>query len=186
MQPDSRPWSWANVINNCIITAGEDKTARNTRCNAELLKLTRKARLERDIVINGTAFYGNTQPRTLRDLCRGKNIEFGSLLIVLAKNECVLHLYHPTMGLCSVHKPNDFGNTIWSVLCVNGQSLASYAKDSAYSRRTLSSIANGTNDSLAGVMLYTVLTISYELDIQMDVKYTVERKQRELEYLEKM
>lgn len=57
---------------------------------------------------------------------------------------------------------------------------------STFSRLSLSSIVNGTNDSLAGIMLYTVLTVSYELDIQTDVKYTVERKQRELEYLEKM
>ena len=35
-------------------------------------------------------------------------------------------------------------------------------------------------------MLYTVLTVSYELDIQLDVKYTAERKQREQEFLEKM
>lgn len=113
MQPDSRHWSWANVINNCIITAGEDKTTRNARCNAELLRLTQKARLERDAVLNGTAFFDGIQPRTLRDLCRGKNIEFGSLLKVLTKNECVLHLSHPLTGFCTVQKPRDYGNTIW-------------------------------------------------------------------------
>ena len=186
MQPDSIPWSWANVINNCIITAGEDKTARNTRCNAELLRLTQKARLERDVVLNGTAFYGSIQPRTLRDLCRGKNIELGSLLKVLAKNECVLRLYHPLTGFCGLQKPRDYGNTIWNVLLASGNPITSYAKYSAFSRRTLSSIVNGTNDSLAGIMLYTVLTVSYELSIQTDVRYTAQRKQRELEYLEKM
>ena len=186
MQPDSRPWSWANVINNCIITAGEDKTARNARCNAELLRLTQKTRLERDIVLNGTAFYDGIQPRTLRDLCRGKNIEFGSLLKTLAKNECVLHLYHPLIGWKCVQKPSDFGKSVWSVLHESGCSIAAYAKDSAFSRQTLSSIVNGTNDSLTHVMIYTVLTISYELDIELDVKYTAARKQRELEFLEKM
>lgn len=72
------------------------------------------------------------------------------------------------------------------VLLASGNPITSYAKYSAFSRQTLSSIANGTNDSLAGVMLYTVLTVSYELGIQMGAKYTAQRKQRELEYLEKM
>lgn len=142
--------------------------------------------MERDINVNGAAHYGDIQPRTLRDLCRGMNIEFGSLLKTLAKNECVLHLYHPLIGWRRVQRPADYGKSVWSVLFASGCSIATYAKDSAFSRQTLSSIVNGTNDSLANIMLYTVLTISYELDITLDVRYTAARKQRELEFLEKM
>lgn len=68
----------------------------------------------------------------------------------------------------------------------SGRSISSYADYSTFSRQTISSIVNGTNDFLTHVMLYTVLTVSYELDIQLDVKYTAERKQREQEFLEKM
>ena len=186
MPLNSDPWSWANVIHNCSVTAGEDKQSKIKRCSDELLRLTRKARLERDINVNGMAHYGDIQPRTLRELCRGRNIEFGSLLKTLAKTECVLHLYHPLIGWTSVQKPSDYGKTVWSVLLASGCSIATYAKDSAFSRQTLSSIVNGTNDSLAHVMIYTVLTISCELDIQLDIKYTAARKQCELEYLEKM
>ena len=150
------------------------------------MRLTRKARLEWDIAVNGMSYYGDIQPRTLRDLCRGMNIEFGSLLKTLAKNECVLHLYHPLIGWRRVQRPADYGKSVWSVLDESGCSIAAYAKDSAFSRQTLSSVINGTNDSLAHVMIYTVLTISYELDIQLDIKYTAARKQRELEFLEKM
>ena len=186
MPLNSDLWSWANVIHNCSVTAGEDKQSKNERCSAELLRLTRKARLERDIAVNGMSYYGDIQPRTLRELCRGRNIEFGSLLKTLAKTECVLHLYHPLIGWTSVQKPSEYGKSVWSVLLASGCSIATYAKDSAFSRQTLSSIVNGTNDSLANIMLYTVLTISYELDITLDVRYTAARKQRELEFLEKM
>lgn len=186
MPLNSDLWSWANVIHNCSVTAGEDKQSKNKRCSDELLRLTRKARLEWDIAVNGMSYYGDIQPRTLRDLCRGMNIEFGSLLKTLAKNECVLHLYHPLIGWRRVQRPADYGKSVWSVLDESGCSIAAYAKDSAFSRQTLSSVINGTNDSLAHVMIYTVLTISYELDIQLDIKYTAARKQRELEFLEKM
>lgn len=186
MPLNSDPWSWANVIHNCSVTAGEDKQSKIKRCSDELLRLTRKARLERDINVNGMAHYGDIQPRTLRELCRGRNIEFGSLLKTLAKTECVLHLYHPLIGLESVQKPSDYGKSVWIVLHESGCSIAAYAKDSAFSRQTLSSVINGTNDSLANVMIYTVLTISYELDITLDVRYTAARKRRELEFLEKM
>lgn len=186
MPLNSDPWSWANIIHNCSVTAGEDKQSKIKRCSDELLRLTRKARLERDINVNGMAHYGDIQPRTLRELCRGRNIEFGSLLKTLAKTECVLHLYHPLIGLESVQKPSDYGKSVWIVLHESGCSIAAYAKDSAFSRQTLSSVINGTNDSLANVMIYTVLTISYELDITLDVRYTAARKRRELEFLEKM
>ena len=186
MPLNSDLWSWANVIHNCFVTAGEDKQSKIKRCSTELLRLTRKARLEQDIADNRISYYDGIQPRTLRDLCRGKNIELGSLLKTLAKNECVLHLYHPLIGWKCVQKPSDFGKSVWSMLHESGHSIASYAKYSAFSRQTLSSIVNGTNDSLAHVMIYTVLTISYELDIELDVKYTAARKQRELEFLEKM
>lgn len=186
MPLNSELWSWANLINNCTITAGEDKQSKNERCNAELLRLTRKARLEQDITVNGISYYDGIQPRTLRDLCRGMNIELGSLLKTLAKNECVLHLYHPLIGWRCVQKPADLGNSVWSVLRESGRSISSYADYSTFSRQTISSIVNGTNDFLTHVMLYTVLTVFYELDIQLDVKYTAERKQREQEFLEKM
>ena len=186
MPLNSDPWSWANVIHNCSVTAGEDKQSKIKRCSDELLRLTRKARLERDINVNGMGHYGDIQPRTLRELCRGRNIEFGSLLKTLAKTECVLHLYHPLVGWKSVQKPSDYGKSVWSVLHESGCSITAYAKDSAFSRQTLSSVINGTNDSLANVMIYTVLTISYELDITLDVRYTAARKRRELEFLEKM
>lgn len=186
MPLNSDPWSWANVIHNCSVTAGEDKQSKIKRCSDELLRLTRKARLERDINVNGMAYYGDIQPRTLRELYRGRNIEFGSLLKTLAKTECVLHLYHPLIGLESVQKPSDYGKSVWIVLHESGCSIAAYAKDSAFSRQTLSSVINGTSDSLANVMIYTVLTISYELDITLDVRYTAARKRRELEFLEKM
>ena len=170
MPLNSDLWSWANVIHNCFVTAGEDKQSKIKRCSDELLRLTRKARLEQDIADNRISYYDGIQPRTLRDLCRGKNIELGSLLKTLAKNECVLHLYHPLIGWKYVQKPSDFGKSAWSVLHESGCSIASYSKYSAFSRQTLSSVINGTNDSLANVMIYTVLTISYELDITLDVR----------------
>lgn len=118
------------------------------------------------------AHYGDIQPRTFRELCRGRNIEFGSLLKTLAKTECVLHLYHPLIGLESVQRPSDYGKSVWNVLHESGCSITVYAKDSAFSRQTLSSVINGTNDSryfsyLSPILRNTLITDVTEEDLRI-------------------